>query len=178
MPQSRSSCRVSYLNLSEFVIWSCRTVGAQTKQLHMFGKGMLDTLDDDAIFNQEAGADHSAGEPDNWCAMGKKSRHNHGWAPAFQRQGTARAALESVDRQDAFTARRAAATRAKAAAAEIPEYDAHQCTTLPPASLHSTRSNRHTGCPGQARFRSKRRGTKFRSVFLKCRPSSDKFRQI
>jgi hypothetical protein len=52
--------------------------------------------------------------------------------------------------QDAFWARRAAATRAKVAAAEIPQCDALQCTTFPPASLHSIRSNRHTGCPGQA----------------------------
>jgi hypothetical protein len=52
--------------------------------------------------------------------------------------------------KDAFSTRRAVAIRAKAAAAEIPEYDAWQCTNLPPASLHSTRSNRHTGCPGQA----------------------------
>ncbi len=37
---------VSYLNFSEFVICSCRTVGAQTKQLYVFGKGMLDTLYD------------------------------------------------------------------------------------------------------------------------------------
>ncbi len=52
--------------------------------------------------------------------------------------------------QDVFAARRAAATRAKAAAAQIPEYDALRCTTLPPAPLHSTHSNRHTRCPGQA----------------------------
>ncbi len=67
--------------------------------------------------------------------------------------------------QNAFSARRAAATRAKAAAAQIPEYDTKQCTTLPPASIHSARSNRHTGCPGQA-MQFLAAGHKFRIGFL------------
>jgi hypothetical protein len=41
-------------------------------------------------------------------------------------------------------ARRTAAARTKAAAAEIPEYGAEQFTTLPPASQHNTLSKRHS----------------------------------
>ncbi len=56
--------------------------------------------------------------------MGKTSRTNHGWAQASQLQGTLEQDWKAWIAQDAFSARRAAATRAKAAAAQIPEYDA------------------------------------------------------
>jgi hypothetical protein len=103
--------------------------GDKTKKIHVFGKGMLDTLDDlfwmlpfsskkqaAQIIRQENGITE-----DTWQKRRDQIMAEH-------RLPAAREQLEQHWKawiaQDAFKARRAAATRANAAAAEILEHDA------------------------------------------------------
>ena len=94
----------------------------------MFGKGMLDTLYDVfwmLPFSSKKQAQIIRQENQITDVQWEKSRDI---IMAEHRLSNAREQLEQHWKawiaQDAFSARRAAATRAKAAAARIPEYDA------------------------------------------------------
>ncbi len=103
-------------------------VGAQTKQLHVFGKGMLDTLDDvfwmlpfSSMKQAQIIRQENQITDEEWEKLRELIMAEHR-LPNSKEQLEQRWKVWIA--QDAFSARRAATTRAKAAAAQIREYDA------------------------------------------------------